>query len=193
MIRKGLAISVILLFVGTYVFPLTAQDAWKPLPISRGIWLYVGGSGPGNYTKIQDAINASSDGDTLFVYSGTYHEHIIIQHAISLIGEDKDNTIIVGNETVRVVNVTADYVNITGFTIQGGYEGILIEARRANITDNRITNNAYGIGLNFPYMNDKNISKNPSAFISWNRTYLYQNDYHIVVNNTISSNEIYYI
>ena len=41
---------------------------------SRGNWLYVGGSGPGNYTRIQDAINASSDGDTVFVLNRIYYE-----------------------------------------------------------------------------------------------------------------------
>ena len=30
--------------------------------------LYVGGSGPVNYTTIKDAINDASDGDTIFVW-----------------------------------------------------------------------------------------------------------------------------
>ena len=29
---------------------------------------YVGGNGPNNYTKIQEAINDSLDGDTIYVY-----------------------------------------------------------------------------------------------------------------------------
>ena len=36
--------------------------------LSSGNTLYVGGSGEGNYSKIQDAINGASDGDTVFVY-----------------------------------------------------------------------------------------------------------------------------
>ena len=42
----------------------------------NGKTLYVGGSGPGNYTKIQDAINNAIDGDTIYVYSGTYNGNI---------------------------------------------------------------------------------------------------------------------
>ena len=38
--------------------------------------LFVGGSGAGNYTNIQDAINDSVDGDTIFVYDGIYREKI---------------------------------------------------------------------------------------------------------------------
>jgi len=45
LIGKGLAVGIILLFVGTCIIPSTAQDTGKPLPISRGDWLYVGGSG----------------------------------------------------------------------------------------------------------------------------------------------------
>ena len=42
------------------------------MPISNDNTLYVGGSGEGNYTKIQDAIDDASDGDIVFVYNGTY-------------------------------------------------------------------------------------------------------------------------
>jgi hypothetical protein len=66
--RKRLTIGIILLFVGTCISLVTAQDMEKSLPTSKGSWLYVGGSGPGNYTRIQDAIDDASDGDSVFVY-----------------------------------------------------------------------------------------------------------------------------
>ena len=54
---KGLAVGLILLLIGTSVIPITAQDTEKlSQPTSRGNWLYVGGSGPGNYTRIQDRV-----------------------------------------------------------------------------------------------------------------------------------------
>jgi len=46
--------------------------------VSRGNWLYVGGSGPGNYTGIQQAIDNASAGDTVFVFNGTYVGHLNI-------------------------------------------------------------------------------------------------------------------
>ena len=46
--------------------------------------LYVGGSGPGNFSKIQDAVDNTSDGDIVFVYSGFYQENIRHRHLNSI-------------------------------------------------------------------------------------------------------------
>ena len=67
-----------------------------------GVTRFVGGSGPGNYTSIQDAINDSSDGDIVFVYTGTYYESLIVDKAIHLLRENKYSTVIV-NEDVKTI------------------------------------------------------------------------------------------
>ena len=85
--------------------------------ILNGNILYVGGSGPGNYTNIQDAIDNASDGDTVFVYNGTYTNLVIVDKRIDLIGEDKNSTIIEGEWEI-LVYILADGVLVTGFTIQ---------------------------------------------------------------------------
>jgi len=57
----------------------------------------VGGTGPHNYSKIQDAINDSENGDTVFVYndSSPYYENVYInEKVINLVGEDVNTTII---------------------------------------------------------------------------------------------------
>ena len=53
---------------------------------------------PEEYSTIQSAINASSESDTVLVSVGTYYENILLnqQHNISLIGFNKENTIIDG-------------------------------------------------------------------------------------------------
>ena len=40
-----------------------------------------------NFTKIQDAINASSEGDTIIVHNGTYYENVILNKSLSLLGK----------------------------------------------------------------------------------------------------------
>jgi parallel beta-helix repeat protein len=159
-IRKNLAVGIILLFVGTCLIPTDAQVLEKSSsPTFRGDWLYVGGSGPGNYTKIQDAVDNASDGDTVFVYdnSSPYKENIVINTSISLIGEDKNTTIINGtNNGHHGVNITADNVAVRGFTIQycGGNgttelgSGIRISSNNNRITDNILVENEYGITTN---------------------------------------------
>ena len=73
--RKIIALGIMLLFLGMTISSSTGlylnEQSIKPL--SSGNILYVGGNGSGNYSKIQDAINDSVDGDTVFVYNGTYY------------------------------------------------------------------------------------------------------------------------
>ena len=45
-------------------------------------------SGVGDYTSIQDAINASTAGDTILVQSGTYYEHVVANKQLTLRGVD---------------------------------------------------------------------------------------------------------
>ncbi|RLF36948.1 MAG: hypothetical protein DRN08_00415, partial [Thermoplasmata archaeon] len=71
-----------------------------------------------DYTRISDAIVNASSGYTIYVYSGTYVENIVVDKTISLVGEDRDSTVIQGASDGHVVVITADSVNITGFTIQ---------------------------------------------------------------------------
>lgn len=109
--------------------------------------LYVGGVSDGNYSRIQDAIDNSSDGDMIFVYTGTYYENIKVNKSIILIGQNKENTIINGKNELSVVLIYAHSVNISEFTIRGGpVYGIIIESiGHCNIFQNIIENNENGI------------------------------------------------
>ena len=122
MLKKGLAVVVILLFIGMCVVPSTAVTELKDVSTLSfdGNTLYVGGSGPNNYTSIQDAIDDAVDGDTVFVYddSSPYAEGLWIREkSINLIGEDKNTTII----TMALHISSSDYVTISGFTLWPNY------------------------------------------------------------------------
>jgi len=154
--RKWLAIGIILLFVGTCIIPAIAQDIEKSPPTSRGSWLYVGGSGPGNYSRIQDAINDSSDGDTVFVFAGLYIELVTVNRSINLIGENKNTTIIDGNNPyylISTVTIIKDDVFVTNFTIQNGhFSGIKISSNNNKIVNNIITKNGGGIRFSVDFI-----------------------------------------
>jgi len=104
----------------TMMLLATAFILVNPIDVKAdsGSILYVGGSGPGNYTRIQDAIDNASDGDRIFVYSGTYYEKIVIDKSVILVGEDKNTTIIDSSHSENIVNIVCDNATISGFTIQ---------------------------------------------------------------------------
>lgn len=143
---------------------------------------------PGDFSTIQEAINNANEGDTIFVYSGQYSENIVIDKSLSLIGENAESTIIEGNGTGNVIEITADNVLIKGFTIKKSgenYFGICIINSRYNvISHNIIVENSYGIGL---YLSSNNIIENN---VVSNNT---KNGVYVVlssINNVITANTI---
>jgi len=155
MVKNFLTIGIILLFIVVMIHPVIAVE-FPIKPVRDGNFLYVGGSEEGNYTTIHDAIDNASDGDTVFVYSGTYYENVVIDNSINLIGKRKESTIIDGGGTGSVIQIMVDSVTVSEFTIQNsGIDkiddaGILLKWSPVNdveISNNIITNNYEGIVL----------------------------------------------
>jgi len=125
--------------------------------MGRSKWLYVGGGGPGNYTSIQKAIDNSSNGDTIYVYNKTYNENLDTKaKKITLMGENRDITIIQGQGSVPTIKIGVDIVGttdvtVTGFTIKGVTPEPVIEVVTSSnvilIDHNIISEGAYGITL----------------------------------------------
>lgn len=118
------------------------RDIQKTSRLISGNILYVGGTGPYNYSEIQDAIDNASDFDCIFVFdeASPYYEHIIIDKPLILIGEDKNTTIIDGNNSNcdTVVDVISNNVIIQGFTVQNSNwssNGITVSARYITVSD----------------------------------------------------------
>jgi len=159
MIRKTLKIEVVCLFLCFMVMPGTLAFTNEPLvpsPTRSGTILYVGGHGPGNYSTIQDAINASVDGDTIYVYqySSPYKENIVIEKSISLIGENLNTTIEPQDVNLFSVIIRHDLVSLSNFN----FPGILFEydvkdiyvnnASFVNISNCRLEGADYGMIFN---------------------------------------------
>ena len=188
--KKWLAVGIILLFVGTCIIPAIAQNTEKSLPTSRDDWLYVGGSGPGNYTKIQDAVDNASKGDTVFVYddSSPYYEAVSITKSIHLIGENKKTTVIDGRNRVAAVVLMADEITFTGFTVQNATlflsYGIYVCGNDNIIIDNIFSNNTLS-DICLAHSNNATIRKNTFKY-SIIGVYLFQSNDKILLTIAIS-------
>ncbi len=104
-----------------------------------------------HFDRIQDGIDAVTR-STVYVFNGTYYENVVVNKTINLIGEDRNNTIIDGNGSGGVVYLSADWVYISGFTIQNSgsdYDdaGVYISSDYNSIYGNTISNNSGGIYL----------------------------------------------
>jgi len=127
---------------------LTLAFNIQPVKAEPRTWI-VDDNGAGDFNTIQQAIDAASDGDIIFVCNGTYYEHLTIDKSLSLIGESKWYTTIDGNSTGDVVSITSNDTKIVNFTIQYGYSGIsLLHCRDNNISSNILLNNYKGVAVN---------------------------------------------
>jgi len=181
LIKKCLVVGVILLFIGMSVVPSTGTIIKEPYEhVSSGNTLYVGGSGPNNYSTIQSAIDDAVDGDTVFVYedSSPYYENVDLDKSINLIGENKETTVIDAGFELQVIYVIANKVTICGFTLRNGniglygstndsvisdnifsslQGGIILAYSSNNIFSGNTVNNCYEVGLAISYSSNNNI------------------------------------
>ena len=159
---------------------------------ATGKTIYVDDSGGTNYTSIQDAIDDADPGDTIYVYSGTYNENLDIDKTLTITGKNKENTIINGAVSGNIVEITVNYVNISGFTIQNavGSEMKCVKmnnAQNCKITNNIIKNSNDGIyllGSNGNTISGNTIKDNDAYGI-----FTYYSDNNILENNQIHYNQ----
>jgi len=212
--KKLIGILFCMLMIVSTIVPVSGTVLTEKTshPLIKGNTLYVGGSGPNNYTKIRDAINDASVGDTVFVYddSSPYNEMILINKSITLQGENKYTTII-DNQSYNLsygIKIIADNVTVTGFTIQNTagigisnyFAGHIIDttASHNTVKDNIIKNT--GVGVNIFYrpsykIFDKfgynTIANNHIENTTYWAIRIYAGSNNHIVGNTIVNNNVY--
>ncbi len=141
--KKILGVGVILLFLvlsGANSYNINDNNI-EIISFLDGI-LYVGGDGPDNYTKIQDAINDANNGDTIIVYPKNYKENIIVYKELKIVGIDYP-VIEAENRSKDAVKIIASNCAIEGFKITNGQNGIKIRSHENEIRNNILTENNY--------------------------------------------------
>ncbi len=71
-----------------------------------------------HFDNIQDGIDTVNENRTVCVYNGTYYENIVVDKSVKLVGEDRNNTVIDGSGNGDVIYFSANWIKISGFTIQ---------------------------------------------------------------------------
>lgn len=178
--KKCLSIIMLILVMSATVFIVNVEN------VRAADKIFVGGTGPGNYSKIQDAIDNANLGDTVFVYNGIYTENIDIDKSIFIEGENLDHTIINNNGGDHTVAIVSDYVSISGFTINGSssssYYGIFLKSNNSHISENKLTNNVNGIKLE---SSNNNIISNNEISESDDCLKLWESNYNEIFDNVI--------
>ena len=103
-----------------------------------------------DYSSLQEAINAASEGDIIFVQSGIYSETINLDKRLILRGVDTGDgkPLFIGDNSI--ITIYANRSIIDGFNFSGSQEaGIKVLSWGNTLLENDISQNAIGISVQF--------------------------------------------
>ena len=142
---------------------------------------------PDEYPTIQDAINAASPGDVILVDSETYHENVVINISLTLMGAGDSTTFIHGDGKEPGIEIIADNVNISGFTILNCVNGIKIPSNGNTVINNTITLNVIA-GIYVEFSDGNTLIGNTIALNDFVGVYLKASSKNKISGNTITNN-----
>ena len=158
-----------------------------------GWWINPAQFNASSGTPIQAAINNATDGDRIYVHAGAYTENVLVNKRLTLEGEGRDvATVQAASAAEHVFNVTADYVNLSGFTATGAtgnakagiYLGNGVD--HCNISDNNVSENHNGIYLSSSSSNT--LQKNLAVDNDNEGVCLWYSSDNSITNNVVNSN-----
>ena len=155
--------------------------------------IHVNSLGGGDYTSIQDAIDAANNSDTIYVHSGMYEENIIINKSIILQGEGSDSTEIHGSNS-HTVKILASNVSIRGFTVENtgvssSFSGVFLSSVSNCYIKEMVVREA-GNGV-YLVNSNSNILMGNYIYSSNIGIYLSNSDGNIIQENDIKNNNAY--
>ncbi len=108
------------------------------------------------YGSILEGLIEATKGDTIQVSPGKYNETMRINKSITLVGSGTGDTIIDGEGAASIIRITADNVNISGFSVVNSSipgAGVEMECRGSRLHDMNCSWNEYGIYVRRGYDN----------------------------------------
>ena len=133
-------------------------------------WWYNNSAFNASAVPIQDAVNNATAGETICVKDGTYNENVNVATRLTIRSENGSSvtTVNASNPNDHVFEVTVNYVNISGFTVENATgnskAGIrLTGASYCNISYNAAIANWHGIYL-YNSCGHNNITNNNASF-----------------------------
>ncbi|MBU0497226.1 MAG: right-handed parallel beta-helix repeat-containing protein [Candidatus Thermoplasmatota archaeon] len=104
------------------------------------------------YQYIQDAINNADVHDHIYIFNGTYYEHLHISKPLTLEGESVESTIVNGNYIGTVIYLPSHNSTLARITLQNSGitlldSGIHIIGEHNIIMECKIRHNTYGINI----------------------------------------------
>jgi parallel beta-helix repeat protein len=191
---------LLLFFIGVLLLlaDQAVEASFTKTPLSldySGETLYVGGSGPGNYSSIQAAIDDANDGDTIFVFddASPYKEGLEVNKSLQLIGENTATTIIDAKDVFIddgiIVDIRSDYVMFRCFTLRNSFKGIeLYNAGHATIADINCYNIEHPLYLHISSDNiieNNYLEEGKNVVFDFTGIYLYKSNNNSVANNKV--------
>ncbi len=215
--EKIIGIAVLIMFF-CQILPVigasvsSAQESSPPIPMTRATHK-VNGTGGGDYTSIQAAVDAAASGDVIEVDPGTYRENVLItEKSLTIRGADPSTTIIDGSEVGVGINLMSSNNRIESIRVRNSEHGIKISSTENNIitdchlvynsftgirlsggryntiTDSLCSRNEYGIRL-YDSCDDNTISGNRCENNTFG-IYIQNSDNNTITDNICKYNEV---
>jgi len=184
----------------TGVLILAGFWLFSPPVLAASAVVYVGGSGTGNYSTINDAVTAVSAGGLVFVFPGEYHEIVVLDKPLELRGSGQNSTTINGTRSGDVITVTSDDVVIEDLKVTCGEllfprAGIIIKGNHTRVANVISTDNFYGAilwwGTNGAVLEGNHIYRNHRCGIYFSHSSGNRINWNLIADNPFNGCGLY--